>query len=426
MPSHFPEILLDVPRTGASRKRLIRRIVWGIILVSAVGAVSLGLGRLKPAAMQVEWSTLWPDKVKRGPMQLLVRGIGTLVAEDTLFVPAMTDGRVETILIRPGTPVKSEDVIVTLSNPELVQQTLDAQFQVKMAEARHRDLEVRLQSETLDMKAQLSVVEAAANQARLRLDRDETLYREKLIIELTYKLVKAEAEQSANRLSIERERIAMRIKAVEAQLQVSRSGIEQLQALYELKKSQVEGLKVRAGVVGMLQELPVQIGQRLAAGAVIAKVAQPQRLKAELKIPETQVNVVAIGQRAEIDTRNGIIAGHVARIDPAAREGTVTVDVKLDGKLPDYARPDLSVDGNIETDHLPNAVYVGRPASGQPNSLSSLFRVDPDGKGAHRVQVRFGKASVNTIEVVQGLNVGDQVILSDMSNVDGQDRIAFK
>ena len=376
--------------------------------------------------MQVEWSTLWPDKVKRGPMQLLVRGIGTLVAEDTLFVPAMTDGRVETILIRPGTPVKSEDVIVTLSNPELVQQTLDAQFQVKMAEARHRDLEVRLQSETLDMKAQLSVVEAAANQARLRLDRDETLYREKLIIELTYKLVKAEAEQSANRLSIERERIAMRIKAVEAQLQVSRSGIEQLQALYELKKSQVEGLKVRAGVVGMLQELPVQIGQRLAAGAVIAKVAQPQRLKAELKIPETQVNVVAIGQRAEIDTRNGIIAGHVARIDPAAREGTVTVDVKLDGKLPDYARPDLSVDGNIETDHLPNAVYVGRPASGQPNSLSSLFRVDPDGKGAHRVQVRFGKASVNTIEVVQGLNVGDQVILSDMSNVDGQDRIAFK
>ena len=376
--------------------------------------------------MQVEWSTLWPDKVKRGPMQLLVRGIGTLVAEDTLFVPAMTDGRVETILIRPGTPVKSEDVIVTLSNPELVQQTLDAQYQVKMAEARHRDLEVRLQSETLDMKAQLSVVEAAANQARLRLDRDETLYREKLIIELTYKLVKAEAEQSANRLSIERERIAMRSKAVEAQLQVSRSGIEQLQALYELKKSQVEGLKVRAGVVGMLQELPVQIGQRLAAGAVIAKVAQPQRLKAELKIPETQVNVVAIGQRAEIDTRNGIIAGHVARIDPAAREGTVTVDVKLDGKLPDYARPDLSVDGNIETDHLPNAVYVGRPASGQPNSLSSLFRVDPDGKGAHRVQVRFGKASVNTIEVVQGLNVGDQVILSDMSNVDGQDRIAFK
>ena len=376
--------------------------------------------------MQVEWSTLWPDKVKRGPMQLLVRGIGTLVAEDTLFVPAMTDGRVETILIRPGTPVKSEDVIVTLSNPELVQQTLDAQYQVKMAEARHRDLEVRLQSETLDMKAQLSVVEAAANQARLRLDRDETLYREKLIIELTYKLVKAEAEQSANRLTIERERIAMRSKAVEAQLQVSRSGIEQLQALYELKKSQVEGLKVRAGVVGMLQELPVQIGQRLAAGAVIAKVAQPQRLKAELKIPETQVNVVAIGQRAEIDTRNGIIAGHVARIDPAAREGTVTVDVKLDGKLPDYARPDLSVDGNIETDHLPNAVYVGRPASGQPNSLSSLFRVDPDGKGAHRVQVRFGKASVNTIEVVQGLNVGDQVILSDMSNVDGQDRIAFK
>lgn len=417
---------MDVPRTGASRKRLIRRIIWGITLLSLVGAVSIGLGRLKPAAMQVEWSTLWPDKVRRGPMQLLVRGIGTLVAEDTLFVPAMTDGRVEIIHIRPGTPVKSDDIIVTLSNPELVQQTLDAQFQVKMAESRHRDLEVKLQSETLDMKAQLALVEAAANRARLQLDRDETLFREKLIIELNYKLVKADAEQSANRLAIERERMAMRGKAVEAQLQVSRSGIEQLQALFELKKSQVEGLRVRAGVVGMLQELPVQIGQRLPAGSVIAKVAQPQRLKAELKVPETQVKDVAIGQKAEIDTRNGIIPGRVVRIDPAAREGTVTVDVKLEGQLPDYARPDLSVDGNIETDHLPNAVFVGRPASGQPNSLSSLFRVDPDGKGAHRVQVRFGKASVNTIEVVQGLNVGDQVILSDMSNVDGQDRIAFK
>ncbi|MEP7364770.1 MAG: HlyD family efflux transporter periplasmic adaptor subunit [Acidobacteriota bacterium] len=417
---------MDVQRKGAGRKRLIRRIVWGIVLVSLVAAVSLGLGRLKPAAMQVEWSTLWPDKVKRGLMLRQVRGIGTLVAEDTLFVPAMTDGRVESILIRPGTPVKSDDVIVTLSNPELVQQTLDAQFQVKMAEARHRDLEVRLQSETLDMKAQLSIVEAAANQARLRLDRDETLYREKLIIELNYKLVKADAEQTANRLSIERERLAMRSRAVEAQLMVSRSGIEQLQALYELKKSQVEGLKVRAGVVGMLQELPVQVGQRLSAGAVIAKVAQPQRLKAELKVPETQVKDVAIGQKAEIDTRNGIIVGHVMRIDPAAREGTVTVDVKFDERLPDYARPDLSVDGNIEVERLPNAVFVGRPASGQPDSLSSLFRVDPDGKGAHRVQVRFGKASVNTIEVVQGLNVGDQVILSDMSNVDGQDRIAFK
>jgi HlyD family secretion protein len=404
---------LDVPRIGASRKRLIRRIIWGVVLISLVAAVSVGLGRLTPKAMEVEWSTLWPDKVKRGLMLRQVRGIGTLVAEDTLFVPAMTDGRVETIHIRPGTPVKSDDVIVTLSNPELVQQTLDAQFQVKMAEARHRDLEVKLESETLDMKAQLSVVEAAANQARLRLDRDETLFREKLIIELTYKLVKAEAEQSAKRLALERERIAMRSKAVEAQLQVSRSGIEQLQALYELKKSQVEGLKVRAGVVGMLQELPVQVGQRLAAGAVIAKVAQPQRLKAELKVPETQVKDVAI-------------MGRVIRIDPAAREGTVTVDVKFDEKLPDYARPDLSVDGNIEVERLNNAVFVGRPASGQPDSLSSLFRVDPDGKGAHRVQVRFGKASVNTIEVVQGLNVGDQVILSDMSNVDGQDRIAFK
>jgi HlyD family secretion protein len=417
---------LDVPRIGASRKRLIRRIIWGVVLISLVAAVSVGLGRLTPKAMEVEWSTLWPDKVKRGLMLRQVRGIGTLVAEDTLFVPAMTDGRVETIHIRPGTPVKSDDVIVTLSNPELVQQTLDAQFQVKMAEARHRDLEVKLESETLDMKAQLSVVEAAANQAQLRLDRDETLFREKLIIELTYKLVKAEAEQSAKRLALERERIAMRSKAVEAQLQVSRSGIEQLQALYELKKSQVEGLKVRAGVVGMLQELPVQVGQRLAAGAVIAKVAQPQRLKAELKVPETQVKDVAIGQKAEIDTRNGFIMGRVIRIDPAAREGTVTVDVKFDEKLPDYARPDLSVDGNIEVERLNNAVFVGRPASGQPDSLSSLFRVDPDGKGAHRVQVRFGKASVNTIEVVQGLNVGDQVILSDMSNVDGQDRIAFK
>lgn len=418
--------MVDVARTGAGRKRLIRRVVWIVGGLLAASLLSVAVTRLKPAVPLVEWSSVWPDKVRRGPMLRQVRGIGTLVAEDTLFVPAVTDGRVDRIVTRPGTPVTPETVIVMLSNPELNQAALNAEYDTKMAEARLQDLEVRLDSETLTQKADLARVEAEHTQAKLRLARDEVLFREKLIIELNYQLVKATAEEMEKRIEIERERGRIRERTVVAQLDVQRAEIQKLRALHQLKKEQVEALKVTAGVEGVLQELPVQVGQRLLAGAVIAKVVQPSRLKAELKVPETQAKDVAMGQRAEIDTRNGIVMGTVYRIDPAAREGTVTVDVKLDGKLPPGARPDLSVDGNIEVERLANVMFVGRPASSQPEASATLFRVEPDGKFAQRIPVRYGKASTNTIEIRQGLNLGDQVILSDMSAVDGQDRIQLK
>lgn len=404
----------------------MRRIGWTVTLVLIASAVTVALGRLKPAAPEVQWSAIWPDTVKRGLMLRQVRGVGTLVAEETVLIAATTDGRVERILIYPGTPVTAESVIMTLSNPVLEQETLDAGYQVKMAEARSHDLEVKLLSETLTQKAEVARVEGEHTEAKLRLDRDENLYREKLIIELNYKLSKSKEEEMARRVVLERERLDMRARSVDAQLAVARSEIEKLQALHRLKLSQVEALKVSAGVAGVLQELPVQVGQRVPAGTIIAKVAQPERLKAELKIPETQVKDVVIGQKAEIDTRNGIIPGKVFRIDPAAREGTVTVDVRLEGKLPDGARPDLSVDGTVEVERLADVIHVGRPASAQPGSQMSLFRISPDRKEADRVTVRFGKASVNTIEVREGLKVGDQVILSEMSDWDGHDRIALK
>jgi len=369
---------------------------------------------------------VWPDTVKRGPMVRQVRGIGALVAEETVIISAVTDGRVERILIRPGTKVNADSVIVILSNPELDQLTLDAGFQVRMAEARITDLNVRLRSETLTYRAELARVEADYAQAKLRLDRDETLFRESLIIELNYKLVKATAEELWRRVLIERERLDIRAESVEAQIAVQRSEIDKLKALHQLKLSQVEALRVRAGVEGVLQDLPVQVGQKLAAGSIIAKVAQPTRLRAELRIPETQVKDIVIGHSAEIDTRNGVIPGSVVRIDPAAREGTVTVDVRLEGALPAGARPDLSVDGMIVVERLSDVVYVGRPASSHPGGVVSLFRIDPDLKGAQRVRVHVGKTSVNMIEVRDGLRVGDQVVLSDLSAWDGHDRIAFK
>ena len=417
---------MDVARTGAGRKRLIRRVAWVVGGLLAASLLSMAVVRLKPAVPLVEWSSVWPDKVQRGQMLRQVRGIGTLVAEDTIFVPAVTDGRVDRIAVRPGTTLRPETVIVVLSNPELNQAALNAEYDAKMAEARLRDLEVRLDSETLTQKAELARVEAEHTQAKLRLARDEVLFREKLIIELNYQLVKATAEEMEKRVTIERERGRIRERTVVAQLDVQRAEIQKLRALHQLKKEQVDALKVTAGVEGVLQELPVQVGQKLLAGAVIAKVVQPARLKAELKVPETQAKDVAMGQRAEIDTRNGIVMGTVYRIDPAAREGTVTVDVKLDGKLPPGARPDLSVDGNIEVERLANVMFVGRPASSQAEASATLFRVEPDGKFAQRVPVRYGKASTNTIEIRQGLNLGDQVILSDMSAVDGQDRIQLK
>jgi HlyD family secretion protein len=417
---------MDIQRKDAARRRWIRRIVVGGVLAIVIPAITVAISRLKPAAPLVEGSSVWPDEVKRGPMIRLVRGLGTLVAEEILWVPANTEGRVERIHVWPGTAVQPDTVLLVLKNPELEQTALEADYQVRAAEAGYKDLKVQLDSQTLTQQAELARVESDHTQARLTWERDESLYKDGLIVELRIKLSRAIAQELDKRLQIERERLKIKKDSVEAQLAVKMADIERLRAMYQLRKGQVEALQVKAGAEGVLQELPVQVGQRVPAGGILAKVAQPSRLKAELKVPETQAKDVVLGQKAEIDTRNGVIMGKVSRIDPAAREGTVVVDVKLEGELPQGARPDLSVDGTIEIERLADVVFVGRPAFGQPNSTVSMFRYDQDGKEASRVQVKLGRASVNTIEIVEGLRVGDKVILSDMSAWDSYDRVRLK
>lgn len=414
---------MDIPRKDAARKRRIRRTAIATVLVAVIGGVSYGLSKLERAAPIVEKSTLWPDKVKRGPMLRQVRGLGTLVPEDFLWIPAVTDGRVQRIHIRPGTAVKPDTVILTLGNPELETQTLDAEYQVKAAEAKYIDLKVQLDSQTLTQQAEVARIESEYQQARLKADRDAELHRQNLLADISLRLSEATAEELWKRLQIEKERLKIKKDSNEAQLAVQKAEIDKLRALHRLKQSQVEALKVRAGTAGVLQELLVQEGQQLAAGTMLAKVVQPAKLKAELKIAETQAKDIVIGQTAYIDTRNGIIPGRVSRIDPAAKEGTVTVDVHLEGELPPGARPDLSVDGTIEIERLADVLYVGRPAFGQPNSTVSMFKISEDGRAASRVQVKLGRSSVNTIEVVEGLREGDQVILSDMSAWDAVDKI---
>jgi HlyD family secretion protein len=416
---------MDVPRKGAARKRLIRRIVLGGIVAAAVPLITWGLSRLKPAAPTVERSTVWIDAVKRGPMLREVRGLGTLVPEETLLIPATTDGRVERIIIKPGTPVKSDDIILVLSNPELQTALVDAEFQLKAADAAYTDLRVQLESKGLDQKAVAAQVSADYHSARLKADRDTALARDGLVPDIDAKISVVTAEQLAARNEIEKKRLEITTESVQAQLAAQSVKVEQARAAYKLKLSQVEQLKVRAGTEGMLQALPVpvEVGQQVAAGTALAKVAQPWKLKAELKIAETQVKDVQIGQKTSIDTRNGIVPGRVVRIDPAVLNGTVTVDCKLEGALPQGARPDLSVDGTIELERLDDVVYVGRPVFGQAESTITLFKLEADGKHSSRVQVKLGRSSVNTIEIREGLRVGDQVILSDMSAWDQYDRI---
>ncbi len=414
---------MDIPRKEAARRKRIRQIVIGTVVLAAVVAVTLGVMRLKPAAPSVEWATLWPDTVKRGPMLRQVRGLGTLVPEDILWIPATTDGRVEQRLALPGTVVRPDTVLIILSNPELQQALVDAEWKLKAAEAELENLKVKLQSERLTQQAAAATVTSEANKSKLEADRDAELNKLGLIADIQAKKSVATAQDWANRDKIERKRLEIGVDAIEAQIAVQKASVEQLRALYKLKQSQVEALKVRAGVNGVLQQVPAEVGQRVAVGANLARVVQPEKLKAELKIPETQAKDVALGQKAEVDTRNGVIPGRVSRIDPAAVNGTVTVDVNLEGALPQGARPDLSVDGTIELEKLNDVLYVGRPTFGQPNSQVTLFKVEPDRKGAARVQVKLGRSSVNTIEILEGLRVGDQVILSDMSAWDAYERI---
>jgi len=414
---------MDVIRKDAGRKRMIRRIVYISIVAITVPLITWALSRLKPAAPSVEAATLWPDTVKRGQMKVDRRGLGTLVPEETLFIPAISDGRVEKRLVQQGDKVKPDTILFVLSNPEVENSMVDAEYQLKTAEATYTDTQMTLEKQGLDQQATAATVNADFKQAQLQSDRDKELAKEGLIPDLQEKLSSVKADELAQRSKLEQERLSFSKQQVQAQLAAQRAKIDQLRAMFELKKRQVEALKIRAGIDGIITELLVQYGQRVPAGTPLAKATQPWRLKAELKIAETQAKDILLGQDAEIDTRNGIIPGKVSRIDPAVINGTRTVDVRLIGALPSGAVPDLSVDGTIEIENLKDVVYMGRPVFGQPNSTISIFKIDADGKGASRVPVKLGRTSVNTIEVLDGLKVGDRVILSDMSAMDGHDRI---
>jgi len=420
---------MDVPRgKEVARRKLIRRIIYIALLVAAIPLITWGLSRLKPAAPSVDRATVWIDSVKRGPMVRDVRGLGTLVVEQYMWIPAQFEGRVEKINFLPGAKVPANDVVMVLSNPDMELAAADLEWQIKAAEANLENLRVTLETQQLAQKATTEQVKSDMEQAQLQQDRDSQLTKLGLKSDLDTKLSVAKWQELKGRYALSKEQLDISDKSIQAQVDAQKVQIEKLQAAYKLKKQQVEQLVIRAPSDGTLTQLgvtgtPLEVGMRVAPGTILAKIAQPNKLKATLKIPETQVKDVAIGQVASIDTRNGIIPGHVSRIDPAAVNGTVDVDVKLEGELPSGARPDLSVDGTITLERLSDVVFVGRPVVGQPGAKITLFKLDGEGKEAQRVPVSLGRSSVNNIEVVDGLKVGDQVILSDMSAQDSFNRI---
>ncbi len=415
--------MVDIPRKKSARKRQIRLALYAVAVVGAVSLITFGVSRLKPASPSIEGGTVLTDTVKRGPMLRQVRGIGTLVPEEIRIIAAATQGRVERIMVEPGTPVSAGTVLYELSNPELQQSSIDTEFQLRAAEADLNNLRARLESERMTQQSLTAQVHAEYQQAKIQSDTDEALAKDGLIPALNLKLSRVKAEELANRYAIEQKRLQGLTHSTQAQVASQQARISQSQALLQLKRTQVSTLFVRAGTAGVLQERLVEVGQQVQPGTVLARVAEQLHLKAQIKIAETQIKDVAIGQKAEIDTRNGIIPGHVSRIDPAAQQGTFTVDVALDGALPQSARPELSVDGTIELERLDNVLFVGRPAFGQAGATVGMFKLEPDGHEAVRVTVRFGRSSVSTVEIVEGLQEGDKVILSDTSQWDAFNRI---
>ncbi len=413
---------MDIQRPASvARKKKLRRISFAIAAVLVIGLVSVVLARLKPAAPTVERATVWPDKVRRGSMIVDVRGLGTLVPLDEArrWVPAATQARVEKIVLRPGAVVTPETVVLELSEPQLQQQ-------LRGAEADYKSLEARLQTERLNQRAAAATVAADYQTAKLEQEVNTDLAKDGLVSNLILKQSTVRAESLGERYKIEQQRVQVVEQNINAQLQAQQARIDQLRSMYALRQSQVDQLRVRAGMHGVLEQVPVEVGQQVSPGMNLARVADPTRLKAELRIAETQARDVAIGQLAKIDTRNGIIPGKVVRIDPAAQQGTVTIDVALEGELPRGARPDLSVDGTIEITRLDSVLVMGRPAFGQENTSVGIFKVDSATGDANRVTVQLGRAAVNTIEVKSGLSEGDEVILSDMSAWDQFDRIRLR
>lgn len=406
---------MDVKREGVVEARQRRqRISYGVGAVVFI-ILAVWVLQLEPAAPSVDRSQVWMDRVARGPMLRQVRGPGSLVPVEIRWLAASTEARVDRILVLPGTNVEPDTVILEMNNPELEQSLEDARLQLRAADARYEDLQVQLESQFLNQKALAASVQADYRTAELQLEADQEIHDQGIIGDLALKFSQEREHELEERNRLEQERLAIAIESNEARLMAEASRVQQLRALYELRRSQVDGLEVRPGIKGVLQQVPVEVGQQVTPGVNLARVAEPEHLKAELRIAETQAKDVEIGQRASIDTRNGVIEGRVIRIDPAVQDGTVTVDVELIGELPRGARPDLSVDGTVEIERLDNVLFVGRPAYGQAGTTIELFRLLDDGETAERVDVILGKSSVNTIEIVAGLSEGDEVILSDTS-----------
>ncbi len=414
---------MDIARPDIARAKRIRRIVYGTGFAVVVILITVGVSRLEPAAPRVDRDTVYMDTVERGSMLRQVRGTGTLVPEQIRWITAITSGTVEQIVIRPGAEVTPDTIIVELSNPELEQQALEARLQLDAALARYESREVELQSQLLTQQAGLAIVEADLSQAALQAEADEELAADGLVSQIQLRQSQSKATVLETRRKIEQERLAIQTDLMRATLAAEQADVDRLRTIYQLRKDQVSDLRVRSGNTGILQEVPLEEGQSVTPGTNLARVGDPTQLMAELRIAETQAKDIQIGQPALIDTRNGVIPGHVIRIDPSVQQGTVTVDVALDGALPRGARPDLTVDGTIELERLENVIYVGRPVFGQENSVVSLFKLDPEGDHAVRTRVSLGRSSVNDIEVLEGLQPGDQVVLSDMSQWDAFDRV---
>ncbi|HVB59161.1 MAG TPA: efflux RND transporter periplasmic adaptor subunit [Candidatus Acidoferrales bacterium] len=417
---------MDIPRPEARKQKMIRRYIYAGIGLLFVLVITIAVSRLKPAPPGVDRSAIWTGTVKRGPMLRAVRGLGTLEPETIVVIPAATDARVEKRYVLPGTPVKAATVILALSNPQLQQEALDAQYQLKGAEAAYEQTKAQLENQLMDKRTQGAQISSQYQTAKLTAESNEKLAASGLVSDLVLKQTRVQAEELSKQNDLAQQEITTFANSIDAQLAVQRANIDQKQAFYRLKQSQLDQLQVRSGIDGVLQELNVDVGQRVAQGTSLAKVAQPGQLKAALKIAETQAKDVLIGQKASIDTHNGIIAGRVMRIDPAVVNGTRTVDVELQGPLPQGAVPDLSVEGTIEIERLADVLNVGRPVHSDANTTVSLFKLVDDGKEAVRVPVELGLASVDTVEIRKGLRSGDQVILSDMSAWDNFDRVQLR
>jgi len=418
---------MDIKRPPKSKlKKKIRTAVMIVVGLAAIAGITYGLTKLKPAAPTLDRSTAVIDTVKRGEMVRDVRGNGTLVPEVTRWVPAPAEGRVETIPVQAGVEVNPSTVIAELSNPQMEQQATDAEFQVKASEADEENLRVKLESDTMTQRAAIATINSQYSQAKMQLDADESLYKQGLVAELVVKISRVAVQDLANRVKVEQDRLAVSSKSTKAQLNAAASRLQQLRVMAKLRRDQVDALKVRAGTSGVLQQVSVQVGQQVTPGLNMARVADPASLKAVLRVAETQIKDVRIGQPVLVDTRNGVIQGTVSRIDPAAREGTFEVDASLIGPLPPSARPDLSVDGTIELERLKDVLKVGRPAFGQANQTVGMFVLTPDGSEAVRTSVRLGRNSVSTVEIMDGLKEGDQIIISDTTALDSYNRIRIR